>query len=86
MFLIKQKATLIDISHRYHINEKCQKKFFEFRKFKKHNLVFLNPYPFQLRIKPIKHYLEIICSQTESHFHRFIQSVSYKREMSEKIF
>ena len=37
---IKQKATLIDISHQHHINKKFQKEFFEFRKFKKHNLVF----------------------------------------------
>ena len=36
---IKQKATLIDISHQHYINN-CQKKFFEFRKFKKHNFVF----------------------------------------------
>ena len=61
-------------------------KIFWIQKNQKAQFSFLTTYPFQLRNKPLNYSPELVCNQTESHFHRFIQSVSYKWEMSEKIF
>ena len=36
--------------------------------------------------KSFKHSFGLVFNQTESYSHRFIKSVSYKQEMSEKIF
>ena len=65
---------------------KMSEKIFWIQKIQKAQFSFHNPYPFQLQIKPLNYSREIIGSQTESHFHRFVKSVSYKWEMSEKIF
>ena len=70
------------VSYKYEMSEKI----FWIQKIQKTQYSFLTTYPFQLRKKLLNHSFELVCNQTESYLHRYIQSVSYKYEMSEKIF
>ena len=51
---------------------------FRIQKIQKTQFSFLTTYPFELRKKSLNHSLELVCNQTESYLHRYIQSVSYK--------
>ena len=55
-----------------------EKKFFEFRKFKKTQFSFQTTYPFELRKKLLNHSSELDFDQTKSHFDRYITSASYQ--------
>ena len=53
-------------------------KIFWIQKIQKTQFSFLTTYPFQLQKKLLNHSFELICKQTQSYLHRYIQSVSYK--------
>ena len=57
---VKQKTISIGLSNQCHINKKCRKKFFEFRKIKKTQFSFLTPYPSELQNKSLNNSIELV--------------------------